>query len=241
MIADRAALTHKTCLSYWFPLIEAAGVPVPQTKILDATDEWHKLAMLCEGKYSPLAQHLAEDICAAATKLGGFPVFLRTGQGNGKHSWSECCCLADPMKVVSHIANLVEWSMNVDFLGLPFRVWAVREMLPTRPLFRCAAYGGFPVVREFRVFVDGGNVLYTVPYWPEGAVAQGKPDDVGWEAKLYLANTMTDGERQEIEHVATMAGDACGGKWSVDVLDVQGRFFVTDMAAAELSYGWRGE
>jgi len=134
---------------------------------------------------------------------------------------------------------LVEWSEMVDFLGLPVNVWAVREMLPTQPLFRCAGYKGFPVVREFRVFVDGSTVLYRNPYWPDGAIEEGKPDVLNWRELLRRANELTDDEATVINRLASQCGNAVGGKWSVDVLETSRGWYVTDMAVAERSWGWK--
>jgi hypothetical protein len=51
----RLAREDKTCLSYWFPKIEAAGLPVPKTKIVSFTDyelayERHALTALAYGQ-----------------------------------------------------------------------------------------------------------------------------------------------------------------------------------------------
>lgn len=238
---DRANLSQRTCLSHWFPLIEADGVPVPRTQIIRVPGEWWKLRMLLDGEPSEQSEFLRKEIAIAASLVGGAPFFLRTGQGSGKHDWSRCCYVTDPTKVLHHVAALVEWSEMVDMLGLPCDVWVVREMLPTTPLFRCTAYGGFPVVREFRVFVDGDKILYRVPYWPDGAIKRGEPDRADWRETMEIANALSDVEEREIAVLASRAGQACGGKWSVDVLRTRRGWFVTDMAAAELSYGWRVE
>lgn len=230
---------ERCCLSYWFPRIESAGVPVPRT-IIHREPNARELLRLMDGQDTPVLPKLASAIEAAADQVG-YPAFLRTGQGSGKHSWGTCCYLADPLKIPQHIMALVEWSECVDFMGLLYDVWVVREMLSTRPLFRCTRYGGFPVVREFRVFVDGPSVLYRVPYWPEGAIEEGKPDDPLWPELLAGMNTLTKGEELLIEEIASHAGRAVGGKWSVDVLDTARGWFVTDMAPAERSYGWKGE
>lgn len=229
--------SRDNCLSYWFPLIEAAGVPVPKTAIV-REPEFRELLRLLDGEPTPVLERLASAIAEAAKPMG-WPCFLRTGQGSGKHNWENCCYLGIPASIEPHIVALVEWSESVDFLGLPYDVWAVREMLPTKPLFRCTRYGNFPVVREFRVFVDGGSILYHVPYWPDGAIEEGRPDDPEWAGKLYLANRLREHERVHIETLAAIAGSAVGGKWSVDILETERGWFVTDMAVAERSYGWR--
>lgn len=229
----------RICLSYWLPKIAAAGLPIPITKICTITTEQQRdIFRVFDGERSDAIHELAAGLKAMADDLGS-TFFLRTGQGSGKHNWKNCCYVTDANKLAQHVFNLIEWSECVDMIGLPWNVWCVREYLPVKPLFKCHQYGDFPVVREFRVFVDGPQVLYRVPYWPDGAVEDGNPDDPDWQSKLTAANTLTADEEREIESLASRAGAAVGGKWSVDVLDTERGWFVTDMAVAERSYGWR--
>lgn len=234
MNPDEPTETELTCLSYWFPKIRDAGLPVPKTEIvqmsLGAVKEGYGLL---DGKRCGIAfGEFVDQIWHAAQQMG-FPVFLRTGQGSGKHQWEKTCYLSSDRHLNRHLFNLIDWSSCAD---LPFNVWCVREMLPTTPLFRCTAYGGMPVVREFRFFVDGPQVLFHIPYWPEDAFEQGKPDDPAWRLSLPLLQS----ERHigAARTLASAAGEAVGGKWSVDLLETQRGWFVTDMAVAERSYGW---
>lgn len=230
---------RQSCLSHWYPLIQPV-VPTPRTEIIRLGDNWRDLCALLDGEIPEVARDLNVSISSAATETG-VPFFLRTGQGSGKHNWSRCCYVTDTEKILHHVYALVEWSETVDILGLPYDAWALREMLPTVPLFRCEGYGCFPVVREFRVFVSGPHVLYQVPYWPDGAIEQGRPDNADWQNILTEANELTDDERHDVEQLASICGRECGGKWSVDVLHTTRGWYVTDMAPAEMSYGWREE
>lgn len=109
----------------------------------------------------------------AAGDLIGWPVFLRTGQGSGKHQWKRTCYVQDAGELPYHVAALVEWSHLVDMLGLPTYVWAVRELLPVEPICTLPRYGDMPLTKESRVFVRDGKVLCSHSYWPEGAIAAG--------------------------------------------------------------------
>jgi len=80
-------------------------------------------------------------------------------------------------------------------------------MLPTQPLFRCRLYGNMPVVREWRYFVDGGKLLYGIPYWPEEALEQGGPDADDWREHLKLLQTEPSGT----DVLAKKAGECIGG------------------------------
>ncbi len=248
---------NKTCLSYWFPKIKAAGAPVPKTTIIDfGHEQSRELLKIFDVQSPPELVTLTALIRAAADEVG-YPCFLRTGQTSGKHGWKDNCFLADPLLIPQHIAGLVEFSEICDFMGLPFNVWVVRELLKTRLLFR-AFHGEMPIVREFRVFVQGAEVACLHPYWPEGCfeLFRGSdewPEGVGrnchvdeekyplWRVNLEAMNTLDHKEMFELTALAEKCGGACGGDWSVDILqDENGKWWVTDMAEANISYHWPG-
>ena len=79
-IAKRESPLDKTSMSYWFPLIEAAGLPVPKTKFVEMTDTCRRMIWdAFDGKNSgdvttePFFARIAE----AASEMG-YPCFLRT-------------------------------------------------------------------------------------------------------------------------------------------------------------------
>lgn len=224
------------CLSYWYPRIEGK-VPTPETQILTLADatNWHELGQLCEGVV-PSAFHVVKFFYKEAIEWFGLPMFMRTGQGSGKHDWARCCHLTQVDEIGSHIANLVEWSQMVDMLGLPVNVWVAREMLDTTPLFRCIAYRGMPIVREWRVFVDGREAIKAMPYWPEEAIEQGRPDTPDWRS--HMAHLREDAPFEAIKMAETVGSLLPEHKWSVDVLEANDGLYVTDMAIAENSWGW---
>jgi hypothetical protein len=226
----------RNSLAFWFPKIAAAGLRVPATRIIRANDD---LVVLLDGEKPPGWDDLVDELVAAGNEVG-WPAFLRTGHGSGKHEWDRTCFLPGPSDVAHHIAALVEWSCCVDMFGLPTDVWAVREMLPAPPLFRCEGYCRFPVTREFRLFVRDGRVEHVQPYWPPDAVEQGRPSDPDWRTKLERASALTQPERAALELIAATAGQAVGGGyWSVDLLeDVGRRWVVTDMAEGDRSFRW---
>ena len=166
----------------------------------------------------------------------GYPVFLRTGQTSGKHSWSRTCHVTDPARLLSHVAGLVEFSECVSLMGLPCDWWAVRELLPTKPLAACPNYDGMPVCREFRCFVLGGDVRCLHPYWPAEALERGGVADAAQVAQRLSECS----DEEEVRELVARAGAAVGGAWSVDVLETERGWFVTDMAEAEKSWHWPG-
>ena len=223
-------------LAYWFPLVATAGLRVPHTIIVGCE---HDLTCVLDGETPDGWDGLIADLQAAGDRLG-WPCFLRTGHGSGKHDWANTCHVPSADVLPQHVAALVEWSHTVDLMGLPTGTWAVRELLDTTPLFRCEGYGGFPVTREFRVFVRDGDVEHIQSYWPPDAIEQGRPDTPGWRWMLHEAADLAASEREHLEDMARLACRAVGGgHWSVDLLqDAHGLWFLTDMADGDRSFRW---
>lgn len=225
----------RNSLAFWFPRIDAAELPVPETRIVRSPD----LVGLLDGTTPEGYARFVVDLTEAAQEIG-YPCFLRTGHGSGKHSWDRTCYVRHYNDLVPHVAALVEWSALVDLMGLPTNVWAVRKLIPTAPLFYCNGYGGFPVVREFRFFVRDGEVEHWQPYWPADAVLQGRPSVPDWRTRLARGSELIVSEREHLEAIAVQAAGAVGGGyWSVDLLeDVSGAWWLTDMAEGDRSFRW---
>lgn len=228
---------NKNCLSYWFPLIRAAGLPVPPTKIVRTSAD---LIHLLDGRKPDGWPEFIQELRSAVSDIGT-PCFLRTGQGSGKHDWERTCYLQDIEQLERHVAALVEWSECVQLIGLPYDVWVVRKMLPTEPVAVLPRYGNMPLCREFRCFVDDGDVRCVHPYWPREAIVQGMdevPDDLN---ELYeKLSALSANDADNVRSLASRAGEAVTGSWSVDVFRSKNGWSVTDMAIAELSYHWKG-
>lgn len=226
---------NKTCMSYWLPKLEAAGLPTPRTKMLQMPRAaFEDIFRLFDGEpMQGAAQPFLDAVVAAATEIG-FPVFLRTGLTSGKHSWEDTCYFSSPDRVVHHVASIVEFSEIVDFIGLSCEWWAIREFLPTMPITVCPSYSNMPVCREFRFFVDDGAVKCWHPYWPLEALEIGGAPDAESAVALLAQNDCV----AELNTLAAKAGAAVGGAWSVDLIETQRGWFITDMAEASKSYHW---
>jgi len=150
-------MDDRNCISWWFPKLAVAGLPVPRTTVLRCSDrEQGDLWAVGDGR--PLGRHwtaFVDRVMAAAEEIG-WPVFLRTGHTSYKHGWSKSCHLSQAADVPSHIRQLVEFSAIASIIGLPIEVWAVRQLLPTQRVV--TIYDGFPLVREFRCFVEDGRL-----------------------------------------------------------------------------------
>lgn len=240
-------MIDRNCLSYWFPKLDEAGLPVPRTEIVRTDVD---LSTLCDGKTPPGWSKFLAELDAAVSMIGGQPCFLRTGQGSGKHDWEKTCYLGPEESLGEHVGELVYWSHLVDFLGLSHDVWVARELLPVVPLAVLPRYSNMPLVMECRCFVAGGKIQCEHPYWPVGAIREGldcthadEPDECGHchlraSALFDLANPLyypdRDGWRSLAEEVARVFAD--DGAWSVDLLATKKGWFVTDMAEANRSF-----
>lgn len=235
MIPDRAD-RDAACISRWLPLLQASGVPVPDTVIVE-TDL--PLIRLLDGEALDDDAFVGQ-LRAAAIQVGGYPVFLRTGHGSGKHEWKSTCFVERPEDMGQHMFNLVEWSACVDLVGLPTRVWAVRKFLHLDSDF--IAFDGFPVNRERRYFIADGRVRCSHPYWPEGAVAQSYGIDVevpDWREKLAALNEETPDEIAHLTRLSEQVAAHFDGAWSLDwAMDVEGKWWAIDMAPAGMSFHW---
>jgi hypothetical protein len=233
----------RTALTYWFPKIEAAGLPVPKTIILPmpkgAQDViWASMDGQDGGDVEAFNAFVwqVHDACDVV----GLPAFLRTAHTSDKHQWERTCFISDHAGagIAQRIYNLAEGSEMMSIAGeLPWHTFVVREYLPVIPFGICKRYHGMPICKEFRFFVDDGGVLCHHPYWPRSALEQGgAPADLDYEALCRLDAT----EEGKLHRLASRAGFACGGRWSVDILETERGWYITDMAEAEKSFHWEG-
>lgn len=228
-------------LAYWFPRIEAAGLPVPKT-ILVQTDV--ELLDLLDGNVPAEFSLFDMAIHHAAAEIG-YPCFLRTGYTSGKHDWRGTCHVPDVASLGRHVVALVEASALSGIMGLPVNSWAVRELIPNVPLFTLDDYCGMPFVPEWRLFATPDAVVHVQPYWPMDAIEQGGPSAPNWREIVDAFFVASNREMLVgLGRLAICAARACdGGEWSVDFLwsAVTGSWWLTDMADGDHSFRYDPE
>lgn len=102
---------NKNCISYWYPKLVEAGVPTPRTTIITTKLSFYDF-LDKQGCSNDLRADFADFISElrAAADATGYPVFLRTGHGSGKHNWEHTCLIDDPKKnrqaVPTHYRNV---------------------------------------------------------------------------------------------------------------------------------------
>jgi hypothetical protein len=122
----------KTALSYWFPKLVAAGIPVPRTKIVKMPIEAQKVIWgWFDGEEGDGAEKPFFEELSLATLDIGFPCFLRTDHTSAKHSWDETCFVESSSSLRQHVFNIAEFSEIADMIGMPWDTWVGREFLPT--------------------------------------------------------------------------------------------------------------
>lgn len=232
----RSPYRARTAMSFWLPQLEAAGLPVPKTRLFQMPEAAQEdLFGAFDGKpgTGALAQ-FADTLKDAAAEVG-FPCFLRTDHTSNKHDWEQACFVASPDQIAGHVATIAMFSEICDMMGLPWDTWAVREFLPTTPFGVCPDFGNMPICREFRFFVNDGVIQCAHPYWPLYALEQG-----GAPASLDYAGLCRMDNEKELRALAEAAGRACPGSWSIDLLETKRGWYVTDMAEAGNSFHWDG-
>lgn len=238
--------TELNCLSHWLPKLQAAGVPVPKTRLVHTEPDLRgdELLQLLDGNAPPgweaflgrLTVAVLEQYheTAALIPSGGEPakVFLRTGQTSGKHNWKNTCCITDPTKVGQHVGAIAEYSAMAGFFGLPMNVWAVREFLAVEPIMTLSAYGDFPLVPEVRAFIREGAIVCIHAYWPPDAILKGmvrehrvamrtdREKRAAFEEAAFLAGAIHVEDIIPLTATIQKVADAfkADGFWSVDLL-----------------------
>ena len=216
----------------WFPKIKDI-LPVPRTEILEISkEETFEIINLLDGEM--ISEDLFRKIKECANKIG-YPLFLRSDQGSAKHDYDHSCHVEKESDLLGHLACLFEWHLMVDLWP---QALVFRELLSLCAPFK--AFDGLPIARERRYFVDEGKVICHHPYWPEGAIEQGRKArslPVGWREMLAEINSEDEGETSCLTRMAEAFAENVPGFYSVDFAQkADGQWVMIDAARGELSY-----
>lgn len=224
-------------MSYWFPILKETEVKVPNTTMIASGITMKEYMGMLDDVKPEAWDRFVADMTRAIEEMGGEleAVFIRTGQGSGKHEWNRTCYYDGSRSIEAHLYALIEWSFLVDMVGLRCTTWAVREMLPTSAPFT-AFTGKMPVTRERRIFIEDGKVVCNHPYWPKDAIRD--PDEDNWEMTLNALNHIEDVTVGYLEEQSEHVSRAFEGAWSLDWLETDRGWYAIDMAPAVLSYHW---
>ena len=230
-------MTEENCLSYWYPKLVDSGVLTPRTEIVRTDVNFWPLF---DGEPAEGFGEFVTELVGAAMRIGGFPVFLRSGHTSAKHDWKDTCFVAAEEDVASHVFAIIEYGECTSLMGLPTDVWAVREMIPTVPMFH-AFHGDMPVTVERRYFFADGKVCCKHPYWPEEAFEDRRCSTESWREVLRAMNMEPVREVEILTAMTEQVAAQFDGAWSLDwLLGADGRYWAVDMAEAKSSWHWPG-
>ena len=226
----------RNSMLYWFPFVQRSGVSHPRTLIVKV--EPSALWAMLDGR-DGFGDASKKALVEAGRKIG-YPLFLRTDQLAGKHSWVDTCYVPSEDVLFQHIYELVETHGCV--IGVPDpQALVFRELLPLESSF--TAFRGMPVARERRYFIKDNRVVCHHAYWIPDAVEKGWSDPPlppDWRARLAELNEETEAEVQELTLMAEKL--EIPGAWSVDFARLDDPqplppfWVLLDMALAAVSY-----
>jgi len=228
-MSKEVELQKRSSLLFWFPKIKNLGIPVPKTEVLEI-ERWDFLRWLWGersiDKYIPRIVEKARKI--------GYPLFLRTDQASGKHSWKEACYIKSEKDLLKNLARVIEFNETATIIGLPYKALVFREYIDLDWKFK-AFWGEMPVAKERRYFIKNGRVLCHHPYWIEDAIL--RPSVENWRDLLKELNHETDEEIKLLSGYAERVAKVLDGYWSVDFACARdGKWFLIDMAVGEISW-----
>lgn len=219
-------------LVYWFPILKEIRMRVPETRIVYSG--YVPLYSLTDGEKPEGIDNLVAKIDFEVMQLGGYPVFMRTGQTSDKHGWEKTCYLTGKDKIVGNLAGLAETSIMANIAGAPLSMdfVVVRKLLETEPILT-HFHGNMPIAKELRYFIKDGKIQCVHPYWHK-EVFEG--NDAAVEKSKTL-ESFTDEEMTEPNLMASYIAKYFSGYWSVDFLQTKnGDWYCIDMAVGERSY-----
>lgn len=231
---DRLKLEEESSMLYWYPKI-IGRLRTPKTVLLPIpTKDHHRMREILDGK--PFPKRIEKKILLKGEEIG-YPLFLRSDQGSGKHEWRDTCYVPNEESLISHVISLLEWHECAGIMGLWWDALVFREIIPLESRF--TAFHGMPVSRERRVFVRDGVIECIHPYWPEDAIYEDRenPLPADWKAQLHYLNDMCGEEIGQLSFMGKIFGEQLPGYWSVDfACDIHGAWWMIDAARGELSW-----
>lgn len=223
----------KNSLLYWFPKLSNLSILMPKTVIVPIDRK--RVQRVFDGEQLP---GKIEHALHAAAKELGYPLFLRTDLCSAKHNWKNSCYVPNQSELIRHMISVCEYNECSGLFGMDYTAIILREFMLMESSF--TAFNEFPVNKERRYFVLGGEVLCHHPYWPEEAI-EGHTKDSDWKTKLAALNVEDESEVLLLSKYAEMVSIAVEGCWSVDFTKTKnGHWCLIDMALGAASYHWPG-
>ncbi len=236
-LSDLAGHYVRSSMLHWHPLVRDLDIPQPETRIVEIP--YRTLSGVMDGERA-LGSH-AEELYAALEDLEPYPVFLRTDHSSQKHMFRRTCRLPSRRALLPHLMEILDLNACFDLVDSAV---VLRKWLDLDAGF--CAFDRLPISVEARAFVSGGEPRCVHPYWVPDAVAAwaerggrlARGMDPGWRGILEWQNRAVAAAGATIAGMAREVARRVGGAaWSVDFARGRdGRWYLIDMAAAEVSY-----
>lgn len=243
------SLNNKNNMSYWLPKVINCGIKSPETIIIPLNFEQFK--WFCGDNYSE------EDIKSMAKYIkseldindfnANRNLFIKTGNFSNKFDFSTC--------KVTNLNNIGQQFLDIYYTAMMVGAGnntelVIREFIENKEI-KDTIYNGMPLNTEFRVFYnfDTKEVLGTFNYWDTKVVAESLAKKMKYDKEAMLdynvfmtASKKIEKEFEQLYNKSTNLVKDCmkkidlQGAWSIDLMYVNGEFYLIDMALANQSY-----
>lgn len=219
----------------WLPKIQEAKLPSPKTVVVNYSH--YSILNIFDNIPCKEFENLIVSVEKACDEMG-YPCFIRTDLSSAKHAGPSAYKVNEPSEVGQVLfATLENNEMKFWLAKEKPEAILIREWLNLESPFD--AFNGHAIAREWRFFADSEKVICFHPYWPEDSIQFYKNDEPeNWEGKLAELHKEPS-ELQELKAMAVIAAKEYGYTASIDFAkDINGKWWLTDMAVAEDSYHW---
>lgn len=106
-----------------------------------------------------------DEVMRVLHSFGDQPVIVKDFVKSRKHEWNEACyipCASDKQAVERVVKRFLQLQGEDLNEGLVFREFVEFEPLASH------SKSGMPLIKEFRLFVLDGQIIFSTPYWEEG-------------------------------------------------------------------------
>jgi len=225
---------NKNSALIWLPKLVSAGIDTPKTEIVEY--DHRNIIEVFDKSDLPMFQNLVDRVKLACERIG-YPVFIRTDLSSAKHDGPSAYRIGGESDIRNVLLATIEDNETKFWLEPePPMAILVRKWIDLNSLF--SAFGGHAIAREWRFFADSEKVKCFHPYWPEDSMQFEGTEPNGWKELLNDLHKIPE-NIEELKRLAIVSAGLYGCDSSVDIaMDVNGKWWVTDMATAEDSYHW---
>lgn len=234
---------EKNDFSFWFPKIEHCGLKVPKSLIFEVPMHIQKRFFLeGEDDYEVIDNWLKESVIPVLKKENMRLLFVKNATFSNKFDATTCM-------VTEH--TLLGAITSINYNALMFGAEGISEFIVREQIMHDkkttpCIYNGLPLRSEFRVFYDftKRKVIFVENYWNYGYVfpnLHDATDKIVFEHERERIEREFDTRKQEVSELVASAMqnvEGLEGPWSVDIMLEGDKYYLIDMALAEMSAYW---